>query len=172
MKIVTTNSKIKRKCKTMLAVIRNLILDFILYFFTAYMRKYPAHVTSVQGRAQNTLYITWRSKQKVFYDKESHKKNSKLLEVKMIESSQCKYKPICYMHEKHGIIWTLFKKKANFFLLKLLFVKIRCLINVNKICGPLRNGWKTTKWVIYGGSSLNIWCFFRKVTLKISISPP
>ena len=32
------------------------------------------------------------------------KKNSKLLELKMIESSQCKYKPICYMHEKHGII--------------------------------------------------------------------
>ena len=26
----------------------------------------------------------------------------------------------------------------------------RCLINVNKICGVLRNGRKTTKWVIYG----------------------
>ena len=52
---------------------------FYSLLFTAYMRKYPAHVTSVQGRAQNTLYITWRSKQKVFYDKEfttvtTHKK--------------------------------------------------------------------------------------------------
>ena len=35
---------------------------FYSLLFTAYMRKYPAHVTSVQGRAQNTLYITWRSK--------------------------------------------------------------------------------------------------------------
>ena len=59
MKIRTVNSKIKHKCKTMLGVIRNLILDFILYSVTAYMRKYPmCRVTSVQGKAQNTLYIT------------------------------------------------------------------------------------------------------------------
>ena len=32
------------------------------------------------------------------------------------------------------------KEKANFFLLKLLFVIVRCLINVNKIYGLLRNG--------------------------------
>ena len=63
MKIRTVNSKIKHKSKTMLGVIRNLILDFILYFVTAYMRKYPmCRVTSVQGKAQNTLYITWTSK--------------------------------------------------------------------------------------------------------------
>ena len=51
------NSKIKYKSNTMLRVIRNLVLDFILYFVTAYMRKYPVHVTSGQGTAQNTLYI-------------------------------------------------------------------------------------------------------------------
>ena len=36
---MTVNSKIKRKYKTVLGVIRNLILDFILYFVTSYMRK-------------------------------------------------------------------------------------------------------------------------------------
>ena len=30
------------------------------------------------------------------------------------------------------------KEKAVFFLLKFLFVKVRCLINDNKICGLLR----------------------------------
>ena len=28
------------------------------------------------------------------------------------------------------------------FELKLLFIKVRCLINVNKSCGLVRNGWK------------------------------
>ena len=37
---------------------RNLVLDFILYFVTASMRKYPIYVTSAQGTTQNTLYIT------------------------------------------------------------------------------------------------------------------
>ena len=55
MKIITVHSKITHKCKTMLGVIRNLVLDLILYFVTAYMRKYPIHVTSAQGTAQNTL---------------------------------------------------------------------------------------------------------------------
>ena len=41
MKIMIVNSKIKPKSKTRLAVIRNLILDFILYFVTAFMSKYP-----------------------------------------------------------------------------------------------------------------------------------
>ena len=52
------NSKIKNKFNTMLGVIRNLVLDFICYFVTAYMRKCPTHVTSAQGTIQNTLYIT------------------------------------------------------------------------------------------------------------------
>ena len=47
MKIMIVNSKIKHKCKAMLGVIRNLVLDLILYFvITAYIRKYPIHVTS------------------------------------------------------------------------------------------------------------------------------
>ena len=51
MKIMTVNSKIKHKCKTMLGVIRN----FIIYFVTAYMRKYTCNIST--GTAQNTLYI-------------------------------------------------------------------------------------------------------------------
>ena len=56
MKIMTVNSEIKQKYKTILRVFKNLVLDFIFYFFTAYMRKYPARITSEQGTAQNTLY--------------------------------------------------------------------------------------------------------------------
>ena len=59
MKIRSVNSKTKHKCKKILGVIRNLILDFILYIVTAYLRKYPmCRVTSAQATAQNTLYIT------------------------------------------------------------------------------------------------------------------
>ena len=84
------NSKIKHKSKTILGVTRYLILDFILFFDTAYMRKYPIHATSAQGTTQNTQHITWRSKWKIFYDKQytgatTHKKCSKLLQWKNIE---------------------------------------------------------------------------------------
>ena len=41
--------------QTMLRVIRNLVLDFILYFVAAYMRKYPIHATSAQSTARDTL---------------------------------------------------------------------------------------------------------------------
>ena len=57
MKIMIANSKIKHKSKTILGVIRNLVFDFILYFVTAFMRKYPTHVTSAQGTTQNKQYI-------------------------------------------------------------------------------------------------------------------
>ena len=55
------NSKIKHKCKAMLGVIRNLVLDFTIYFVTAYMRKYAIHVTAAQGATESTLCITRRS---------------------------------------------------------------------------------------------------------------
>ena len=58
MKIMIVNSKIKYKSNTMLGMIRNLALDFILYFVTAYMRKCPIQVRFAQGTTQNTLYIT------------------------------------------------------------------------------------------------------------------
>ena len=45
MKIMIINSKVKHQSKTMLGVIKNLVLDFILYFVTGNMRKYPIHVT-------------------------------------------------------------------------------------------------------------------------------
>ena len=37
MKIMILNSKTKQKPKTILVRIRNLVLDFILYFVTAYI---------------------------------------------------------------------------------------------------------------------------------------
>ena len=57
MKIMIVNFKIKHKSKTILGVIRNLLLDFIVFFVIACMRKYPIHVTSAQCATQNTLYI-------------------------------------------------------------------------------------------------------------------
>ena len=57
MKIINVNSKTKHKSEAILGEIRNLTLHFILYFVTAYTRKYPIHVTSVQGATQKTLYI-------------------------------------------------------------------------------------------------------------------
>ena len=50
MKIMVVNSKIKHNSKTVLWVIRNLLVDFILYFVIAYMRKYPIHATSAKGK--------------------------------------------------------------------------------------------------------------------------
>ena len=38
---------------------------------------------------------------------------------------------ICYMHEKYGIAKTLFEREGFLCLIKLLFIKVRCLINVN-----------------------------------------
>ena len=37
MKIMIVNSKIKQKSKAILGVIRNMVLDFVLYFVTAYI---------------------------------------------------------------------------------------------------------------------------------------
>ena len=51
------NSEMKRKLKTMLWVITNLVFDFIHYFVSVYMRKNPLHLTSAQGTIQNTLNL-------------------------------------------------------------------------------------------------------------------
>ena len=40
------NSKTKQKSKTILGVIRNLVLDFILYFVTAYIKLYLKEKTN------------------------------------------------------------------------------------------------------------------------------
>ena len=58
MKLMIINSEIKHKSKAMLGLIKNLVLDFILYFVIA-SKKYLIHVTA-QRTTQNTLYITCR----------------------------------------------------------------------------------------------------------------
>ena len=56
MKIMIVNSKGKRKLKTILVVIRNQVLDFILFFVTVYMRKYSMRkYPSAQGTTENIL---------------------------------------------------------------------------------------------------------------------
>ena len=55
---------------------------------------------------------------------------------------QCKYTLQFAICNKNIELFELYsKEKSNFFcFIKLLFVKVSCLINVNKICGLLRNG--------------------------------
>ena len=53
------------------------------FYVTESLRKYPIHVTSAQATTQNKVYITWGSKQKIFFDKQfttvtTHKKGSKV----------------------------------------------------------------------------------------------
>ena len=63
------------------------------------------------------------------------------------------------------------KEKADFFL-KLLFIKISCVVNVNIICGLLRNDWRTTKWVIYADPlSMHFSYFYRSHTQNIHPTP-
>ena len=108
----------------MLGLIKNLALDFILYFVSATMTKYVLHITSALGTTQNTLYI---------FEEVSKKMKS----WKMIQAT--------FNVNTHGNllyalkVWDFIRKVRLLFLLKLLFIKIRCLINVNKIYGLLRN---------------------------------
>ena len=60
MKVMIGNSKTKQKPRTILGRIRNLVLDFILYFVTAHIisESIPIHVTCAPGKTLNTLCIT------------------------------------------------------------------------------------------------------------------
>ena len=89
--------------------------------------KVPIHVTSAHGTTQNALYISWKRKLKIFYDKQfttvaTHKKCSKLLKWKMIQSTynintQCNL----LFAEKNGIV-TLFETSLNCFAMLIKFV--------------------------------------------------
>ena len=55
MKTMIVNSKIKQKLKTILGVIRDIVLDFILYFGTTYIL--TESTLYMQHGHQNTLYL-------------------------------------------------------------------------------------------------------------------
>ena len=57
MKIMIVSSKIKHKSKTILGGIRNPVLNFILSFVTAYMRKRTLHMQH-QHRVQHKIHYT------------------------------------------------------------------------------------------------------------------
>ena len=89
MKIMIVNSKIKQKSKTILGVIRNLVLDFILYFVTAYIIwestlymyhehrvKHQIHYASLEDVSKKKLWQT-------IYNSNYTQKCSKLLQLKM-----------------------------------------------------------------------------------------
>ena len=80
------NSKIKQKSKTVLGRIRNLVLNFVLYFVTAYIYEKVPYIWE-QGKAPNTLCITWESDLKklcqTIYNSNYTQKCSNLLQWKM-----------------------------------------------------------------------------------------
>ena len=57
---------------------------------------------------------------------------------------------------KYETIWILFEGEHLRFLLKLLYIKVWHLINVNTICGLPKKRWNAAKWVMYGMPSLNV----------------
>ena len=89
MNIMILNFKIKQKSKTILGVIRNLVLDFILYFVTAYgiwesslymehehRGKHKIHYASLQEVSKKILW-------QIIYNSNYTQKCSKLLQWKM-----------------------------------------------------------------------------------------
>ena len=56
MKIMIVNSKIKQKSKAILGVIRNLGLDFILYFVTAYIIWEKSLYTKHEHRVKHQIH--------------------------------------------------------------------------------------------------------------------
>ena len=63
------------------------------------------------------------------------------------------------------------KEKANF-VLKLLFIKVSCVLNINKICSLLRTGRRTTKWVICDRPLLKASFIFLQKSHSEYPSPP
>ena len=64
------NSKTKQKSKTILGVIRNLVLDFILYFVTAYiiyMRKYTCNMNMSFSSKCGSLFSVMRDNFSVLF---------------------------------------------------------------------------------------------------------
>ena len=82
-----------------------------------------------------------------------HTEIIKIITIKKVHATQI-HNAVCYMHKKYGIAWILIKREDNFFLAWLRFFLSRSA--VNKVCGLLRNGWRTIKWVIRGRCLLNI----------------
>ena len=143
MKIITVNSKTKHKSRTMLGVIMKTSSWFYYLLCYCIYEKVPIHVTSAQGTAQNALYISWKRKLKIFYDKQftkvaTHKKCSKLLKWKMIQSTY-------NINTQCNLLFAEKKWNCNS-----IWNKSKLFCDVNKICGVLRNEWRATKWVIYG----------------------
>ena len=89
MKILIVNSKIKQKSETILGVIRNLVLDIILYFVTAYIIWESTLYMWHEHRVKNQIhYASVEELSKTFYDKQfttvtTDKKGSQLLQWKI-----------------------------------------------------------------------------------------
>ena len=71
MKIMIVNSKIKQKPKTILGRIRNLALDFILYFVTAYIIWESIAYMKYEHRIKHQIhYASLEEACKKIYDKQ------------------------------------------------------------------------------------------------------
>ena len=84
---------------------------------------------------------------KIFYKKQftkstTQKKHSKLLQWKMIESTYNVNKHCSLLHALWNCLISV-RKRRLIFLLKLLFIKVKGLVNINKIFCLPRNEWRT-----------------------------
>ena len=89
-----------------------------------YMWKYPIYVTRAQGKTPNTLCITWVTVVT------THKN------VQNYYNEKCTYNinihcNLLYALKVCNCLDFIQKRMLFFCLIKLLFIKVRCLINVN-----------------------------------------
>ena len=115
-------------------VVRALFSSSLLFYCIYYMEKHPTHVIWAQSKTSNTLCITWGSKWKKLWQtiyKSNYKQNySKLLQWKMC--ILCKYTLKFTICTRSMELFKLYsKEKSIFWLIKLLFIKVRCLISVD-----------------------------------------
>ena len=103
MKIMIANSKIKQKSKPILGVIRNLVLDFILYFVTVYTIWESTLYMQHEHRVKDQIYYASPeevSKKKFMTNNLQqwlHTKMFNIIAMKNVHIMQI-HTAICYVH--------------------------------------------------------------------------
>ena len=135
MKILIVNFKTKQTSKTILGRIKNLVLDFIIYFAwesTLYMQH--EHRTKHQIQYASLEEVSKKKLWQIIFNSNYTQKSSKLLQWKMYIS--CKYTLEFAICTRNMELLKLYSKEKTFFCsIKLLFIKVKCLINVSSNLG-------------------------------------
>ena len=135
MNIMIVNSKIKQKSKTMLGVIKNQVLDFILYFVTVYIIWETTLYMQHECREKHQIHYASLEEVKKIYGKRfttvtTHKNVQNHYNEKWTYNVNTHYN-LPYALKIWNCLNFIRKTRLIFSLIKLLFIKVRCLINVN-----------------------------------------